>query len=59
MYSYIFILQTLGELLRKLLPTLVFLPGELHGQRSLVGFSLWGHKDSDMPERLTHSLVCA
>ena len=26
-------------------PTLVFLPGEVHGQRSLVGYSPWGHKD--------------
>ena len=25
-------------------PTPVFLPGESHGQRSLVGYSLWGHK---------------
>ena len=24
-------------------PTPVFLPGEFHGQRSLVGYSLWGH----------------
>ena len=24
-------------------PTLVFLPGEFHGQRSLVGYSPWGH----------------
>ena len=24
-------------------PTLVFLPGESHGQRSLVGCSPWGH----------------
>ena len=29
-------------------PTPVFLPGESHGQRSLVG--LWGHKDSDTTE---------
>ena len=29
------------------------LPGESHGQRSLVDYSLWGHKDSDMTERLT------
>ena len=29
------------------LPTLVFLPGEFHGQRSLVGYSPWGHKESD------------
>ena len=26
--------------------TLVFLPGELHGQRSLVGYSPWSHKES-------------
>ena len=26
-------------------PTLVFLPGEFHGQRSLVGYSPWGHKE--------------
>ena len=25
-------------------PTSVFLPGESHGQRSLAGYSLWGHK---------------
>ena len=25
-------------------PTLVFLPGKYHGQRSLVGYSPWGHK---------------
>ena len=31
---------------REWLPTLVILPGELHGQR-LVGYSLWGRKESD------------
>ena len=31
-------------------PTLVFLPGEFHGQRSLAGYSPWGHKVSDMIE---------
>ena len=31
---------------RKWQPTPVFLPGESHGQRSLVGYSLWGHKES-------------
>ena len=36
-------------------PTLVFLPGEFHGQRSLVGFSPWGCKESAMTERLTHT----
>ena len=25
----------------------VFLPGESHGQRSLVGYSPWGHKELD------------
>ena len=36
-------------------PTPVFLPGECHGQRSLVGYSTCRHKDSDTTERLTHS----
>ena len=35
------------------LPTPVFLPGELHGQRSLVFHSLWSYKESDMTEELT------
>ena len=29
---------------RKWPPTPVFLPGEFHGQRSLAGYSPWGHK---------------
>ena len=33
-----------------------FLPEESHGQRSMVGYSLWGHKESDTTERLTLSL---
>ena len=33
-------------------PTPVFLPGEFHGQRSLVGYSPWGHKKSDTIKRL-------
>ena len=28
-------------------PTLGCLPGESHGQRSLMGYSPWGHKESD------------
>ena len=35
---------------REWLPTLVFLPGKSHGQRSLVGYSPWGHKKSDTTE---------
>ena len=32
----------------------VFLPGEVHGQRILAGYSPWGHKESDMTKRPTH-----
>ena len=35
---------------RKWQPTPVFLPGESHGQRSLPGYSPWGHKESDTTE---------
>ena len=38
---------------REWLPTLVFLPGESHGQRSLVGYSPWGHKELDTNGRPT------
>ena len=31
------------------------LSGEFHGQRSLVGYSRWGRKESDTTERLTHT----
>ena len=31
-------------------PTPVFLPGEFHGQRSLVGYSPWGCKESNTTE---------
>ena len=34
-------------------PTPVFLPGESHGQRSVVGYSPWGHKESDTTEQLS------
>ena len=37
---------------RKWQPTPVFLPGESHGQRSLVGCSPWGYKESDTIEWL-------
>ena len=35
---------------------LQFLPGELHGQRSLAGYSPLGHKESDMTELLALSV---
>ena len=41
---------------RKWQPTPVFLPGESHGQRNLVGYRPWGCKESDTTERLhTHT----
>ena len=40
--------------------TPVLLPGKSHGQRSLVGYSPWGHEESDTTERLPFhfSLSC-
>jgi len=35
----------------------VFLPGESHGQRSLVGYSPLGPRESDTTEQLTLSLA--
>jgi len=35
---------------RKWQPTPVFLPGEFHGQRSLIGFSPSGCKEQDMTD---------
>ena len=31
---------------KKWQPTPVFLPGKSQGQRSLAGYSLWGHTDT-------------
>ena len=39
---------------RNLLPTPIFLPGKLHVQWSLAGYSSWSHKESDMTEH-THT----
>ena len=36
-------------------PTPVFLPGESEGQRSLAGYSPWGHKESDKTEVTWHT----
>ena len=35
-------------------PPPIFLPGEFHGQ-GLMGYSPWGHKESDMTEQHTHT----
>ena len=39
---------------RKWKPTLVFLPREFHRQKSLTGYSPWGHKELDTVEH-THT----
>ena len=36
-------------------PTPVFLPGEPHGERSLVGRGPWGHTESDTTEATEHT----
>ena len=55
------------DLLEKEMTTIaVFLPGESHGWRSLMGYSPWGRKELDTTERFhftslpaTYSLVMA
>ena len=38
-------------------PTPVFLAGESYGQRSLAGYSPWGHKESDMTVVTQHDMA--
>ena len=39
-------------------PTLVFLLGKVHVQRSLVGYNPWGHKESDTTKQLSaHTVI--
>ena len=48
--------QSLGQedpLEKGMAATSVFLEGEFHGQRSLVGYSPWCRKESDVTEQLT------
>ena len=42
---------------RKWQTTPGLLPGKSHGLRSLVGYSPWGHKESDMTEPLHFTCV--
>ena len=42
---------------RKWQPTPVFLPGESHGWRSLVGYSPWGRTGSDTNEQLHFTII--
>ena len=46
---------------RKWQPTPIFFPGKSHGQRSLVGYSPWAHKELDTTElqnTTTHTYAC-
>ena len=36
--------------------TPVFLPGKFRGQRSLAGYSPWGHKESDTAKQLNNKI---
>ena len=50
--------QSLGQedpVEKEMATTPVFLPGQSHGQRNLVGYSSWGCKESDMTEQVTHT----
>ena len=38
-------------------PTPVFLPGEFHGQRSLVGYSPWGHKELNSTDATSYACM--
>ena len=42
---------------RKWQPTPVFSPGEFQGQRSLVGYNPWDHKELDMTEQGSTSYI--
>ena len=50
-------IQSLGwenPLEKGMQPAPVFLPGESHGQKTLVGYNSWGHEELDMAE---HALL--
>ena len=40
---------------KEMATTPVFLPGESHGLRSLVGYSPYSHKESDMTEETKYA----
>ena len=48
---------TSGDQSKKWQPTPVFLPEKSHGQSSLVGYSLWDHKESDITEQLSTQII--
>ena len=46
-------MQPSGIPSKKWQPIPVFLSGKFHGQRSLAGYSPWGHKESNMTEHMS------
>ena len=42
---------------RKWQPTPILLPGEFHGERNLIGYGPWGHKESDTSNTFTFILL--
>ena len=44
---------------RKWQPVQYSVPRKSHGQRSLVGYSPWGHTESDMTEQHAHIQTCS
>ena len=53
---HLFNIFTLQTWRRKWQPTPVFLPEEFHGQRRLLSYNPWGHKELDTTMWLTHTL---
>ena len=50
--NFKFITQYYSLLEKEWQPTPVFCPAEVHGQRSLMSYSSWGRKESDMTEHI-------
>ena len=53
--TWVWSLDGEDPLSRKWQPTLVFLPRKSHGQRSLLGYSPWGHRVRPIEQTLTRS----
>ena len=49
--------QPLGQEGRKWQTTPVFLSGKFHGQKSLPGYSPWGHKEWDTAKHTTNKSI--
>ena len=56
-YVYFSITIIINAQRRKWQPTPAFFLGEFHGQRSLVGYSPWGCKESDATEAILHACM--